>query len=125
MDYLKVNGIRVPYSNDFTMSKVPNVTNETVTLSGKTIWDYSGWKYENVDLSWDYLKHEEYLQLLEATNPMNGTFNLTFINENEQEETVTAYRLKAGRTKTQLKGTNGEIIWTGITLTLAFPDCYK
>lgn len=125
MDYLKINGKEFPYGNDFTMTKVPNIVNEIVTLSGETIADINGWKFADTELNWDYLKHEELIDVLDETNPTKGTFDLTFIDSDQEEVTVKALRKGNSVTKTQFKENGTQIVWTGIKMSISFPGCYR
>ena len=124
MDYIKVNGHQVPYPNGFKMTRVPNIVAEITTLTGQKIADYNGWKYDQATLSWDYLKEEELQTLLSQTDAANGSFLLTFFDTEDGEKTINAWRISRVTTKTRFKE-KGHIVWTGIELTLDFPDCYR
>ena len=124
MDYLKINGVKIPFSNGFTMKQVPNLVNEVVLMNGSTQADINGWKYEDTTLKWDYLKESELLALLSGTDPIRGTFNLSFYEPGSNGyKTVKALRKGRVLVKTRYKE-NGEIIWTGIEIDLTFPEAY-
>lgn len=125
MDYIQINNKSFPYPNDFTMSKVANITNELVTMTGKTIADVNGWKYADQTLKWDFLYEADLRSILAATDPTTaGTFTLTFEDAELGEMTVNAFRRSGVTVKTRYKE-NGNIVFTGIELTFAFPDAYS
>ena len=124
MDYLKINGNAIPFSNKFTMVQVPNIVNEVTLMNGSTQADINGWKYEDTTLTWDYLKERDLLMLLTQTDPIRGTFELSFYEPGSNGyKTVNAIRKGRVIVKTRYKEA-GEIVWKGIELELSFPDCY-
>ena len=50
LQYITINGYDIPYGNDLTLQRVPNIVNEMQTLTGKTVADINGWKYADVEL---------------------------------------------------------------------------
>lgn len=125
MDYIKVNGNSIPYANDVAMATEPNIVSEIVTLAGNTIADINGWKYSDITLSWDMLHRSDLDTLLNETNPMDGTFDFTFIDALEGEKTIKALRVGGVQTKTPFVDADGSILWTGISISLKFPECYS
>lgn len=125
MDYIQINGQSFPYPNDFTMSKVANITNELVTMTGKTIADVNGWKYADQTLKWDYLGETQLQSILQLTDPVTvGTFTLEFTDPENGLVSVNAFRRSGITVKTRFKE-NGNIVFSGIELTFAFPDAYQ
>lgn len=122
MDYIAINGLRIPYPNDFMMEEVPNVVSEVQTLSGRIVADVNGWRYADQTLQWDTLLDADLLNLLNATQ--GDVLTLTFTNLSGEEKTVTAIKRSRVSTKTRLKK-DGVIVWSGIGLALSFPDCYR
>lgn len=122
MDYLTINGYRIPYPNDFTMERVPNIVAEVKTLSGRTIADINGWKYADQTLQWDTLLDGDLLNLLTATQ--GNTLTLEFVDLDGESVTVNAIKTSRVSTKTRLKHDNA-IVWSNIALSLSFPDCYR
>ncbi|MBQ6501189.1 MAG: hypothetical protein IJI87_07445 [Mogibacterium sp.] len=124
MDFLKVNGKSIPYSNSFELTQAPNIVNEVVTMNGNTQADINGWKYENTTLRWDYLRENDLNTLLAETDPINGPFELSFYEPGSNAyKTVKAIRVGRVIVKTRFKR-NGSIVWTGINLELTFPEAY-
>lgn len=124
MDYLKVNGHSIPFSNGFTMSQVPNIVNEVVLMNGNTQADINGWKYEDATLKWDFLYEDDLTTLLSETDPINGTFELSFYEPGSQSyNTVTALRTGRVVVKTRYKEA-GKIVWTGIEIDVTFPESF-
>lgn len=124
MDYIQINGVLIPYPNGFTMTKVANIVNELVTMTGDTIADINGWKYADTTLEWDFLYESDLQNVLSGTDPLNGTFTLTFDDVENGQITVNAFRRSRVSVKTRYKE-NGRIVFTGIELTIAFPDAYQ
>lgn len=124
MDYLLINGNRIPFSNSFTMQQVPNIVNEVTLMSGSAQADINGWKYEDTTLRWDYLQESELNALLTETDPLRGTFDLSFYEPGSTEyKTVKALRIGRVVVKTRFKEKD-KIVWTGIEISLTFPEAY-
>lgn len=121
MDYININGYTIPYPNDFQMRKVPNKVASITTMSGKTLNDINGWKYDNTTLQWDTLLDSDLSNMLAAIS--NSQFELTFTNIDGETETVNAVLESRVSTKTRRKH-NGKILWKDINVEISFPDCY-
>lgn len=121
MDYININGYSVPYPNDFQMKKTPNKVASLTTMSGKTLSDINGWKYDNTTLQWGTLLDSDLNNMLTAIN--NNEFTLTFTNLSGELETVNAVLESSVSTKTRRKH-NGNIVWKDIQVEISFPDCY-
>lgn len=124
MDYIKVNGISIPYANDVSMGTEPNIVSEITMLSGDVKADINGWRYSDITLNWDYLTPNDLTILLSETDPMNGTFSFTFIDAEYGEKTINAIRKGGVQKKTQFKHIDGKPVFSNISLNLSFPDCY-
>lgn len=120
MDYIRINGKVIPYPNDFTMKKVPNVVAQLRTLSGKDVADINGWKYEPTTLQWDTLLDQDLRNLLDAIS--DNVFEIQF-SDIDGEHTVEAILESRVSTKTPMKE-NGAIVWKEVNVELSFPDCY-
>ena len=124
MDFIKVNGNKIPYSNSMEMNQVPNIVNEVMTMNGNMQADINGWKYEDTSLDWDYLEERYLNTLLTETDPLNGPFELSFYGPGSNTyKTVKAIRIGRVVVKTRFKR-NGVIVRTGIRLDLRFPEAY-
>ena len=124
MDFIEVNGNRIPYPNSMEMNQAPNIVNEVVTMNGNTQADINGWKYQDTTLNWDYLEERYLNTLLTETDPLHGPFELSFYGPGENTyKTVNAIRVGRIVVKTRFKR-NGVIVWTGIRLDLQFPEAY-
>lgn len=124
MDYIEINGNKIPYPNDFSLQTEPIIASEITTMNGNTYADIVGVKISDTTLNWDYLKADELLTLLRETNPLNGTFSLKFAEaEGGATSRRSANALRVGRviTKTAFHEPDGSIVWTGISITLRFP----
>lgn len=124
MDYLKVNGHSIPFSNGFEMSQVPNIVNEVVLMNGNTQADVNGWRYDDATLEWDFLYENDLNTLLAETDPIRGPFEFSFYEPGVNGyKTVRAIRKGRVVVKTRYKEA-GKIVWTGIKIDLSFPDAY-
>lgn len=121
MDFITINGYSIPYPNDFEMKKVPNRVAEIQTLTGKTVADINGWKYDDCTLKWDTLIESDLQNLLAAIRDYD--FMMSF-NDIDGAHTVEAILASRVNTKTRFK-VNGNILWRDITVTLTFPECYE
>lgn len=121
MDYITINGKSIPYPNDFQMKKVPNKVATLTTMSGRTISDINGWKYDDTTLSWDTLIEGDLNNLLSAIS--DNEFQMTFADI-DGNHTVTAVLESRVNTKTRFKQ-NGQIVWKDISVVISFPDCYQ
>ena len=124
MDYLEVNGNKIPFSNGFTMTQIPNLVNEVTLMNGSKQADINGWRYDDTTLEWDYLRESDLQTLLTETDPIRGTFDLSFYEPGTNGyKTVKALRIGRVLVKTRYKE-QGEIVWTGIEIELTFPEAY-
>ena len=122
LDYMNINGYDIPYPNDFSPSKVPNVVNEMVTLTGKVVADVNGWRYGDVTLSWDTLLDADLQNLMAAIS--DPWFTVTFKDIDGAEHTVNAVLKGRANVKTPIFY-NGATVWKDVTVPLSFPDCYE
>ena len=118
---ITINGYSIPYPNDFQMRKVPNIVAEINTLSGTTIADVNGWKYDDTTLKWDTLVDADLVNLINAI--AGYTFPVVF-KDLDGTHTETAVLRSRLNTKTPLMH-NGMILWKDIEVTLGFPTCHQ
>lgn len=124
MDYLKVNGYAIPFSNGFTMTQVPNLVNEVTLMNGNTQADINGWKYEDTTLRWGTLEEDDLNTLLAQTDPIRGEFDFSFYEPGSNSyKTIKALRKGRVVVKTRYKR-NGAIVWKDIEISLTFPEAY-
>lgn len=122
MDYLYINNYKIPYPNDFTLQKVPNIVAEHTTMSGKSLADVNGWKYADTELRWDTLLEKDLLNLLDAISVSPFVIKCKDIDNDDLE--VNAILRGRANTKTRLKY-KGAIVWRDIAVSVSFPDCYR
>lgn len=122
LDYMNINGYDIPYPNNFAPSKVPNIVNEMVTLTGKVVADVNGWRYGDTDLAWDTLLDADLQNLLAAIS--DPWFTVTFVDIDGAEHTVNAVLKGRANVKTPIFY-NGATVWKDVTVPLSFPDCYE
>lgn len=121
MKYIKINDYAIPYPNGFTMTRVPNKVAEYTTMSGKTLADVNGWKYDKTSMEWGTLLNEHLQILLQAVNDME--FQLEFEDIDGEIKTIKAITESTVAVKTRAT-VNGKIVWKDISLSVSFPDCY-
>lgn len=122
LQYLNINGYDIPYGNGFAPQKVPNIINEMVTLTGKTVADVNGWKYGDIELRWDTLLDQDLQNLLAAISA--NEFTVTFKDIDGEDHTVNAVFKGRANVKTPMFH-NGRTVWKDVTVQLSFPDCYE
>ena len=122
LQYITINGYDIPYGNDFTLQKIPNIVNEITTLTGKSIADINGWKYDDVELRWDTLLDEDLQNLLAAI--ADNEFQITFKDIDGMDHTVNAVFRGRANVKTPMFY-NGLTVWKDVSISLSFPDCYE
>lgn len=122
LDYMNINGYDIPYPNNFSPSRVPNIVNEMVTLTGKVVADVNGWRYGDTDLAWDTLLDADLQNLLAAIS--DPWFTVTFVDIDGAEHTVNAILKGRANVKTPIFY-NGATVWKDVTVPLSFPDCYE
>lgn len=122
MQYFNINGYTIPYPNDFTLEKVPNIVNELTTLTGKIVADVNGWRYADTELKWDTLLDSDLQNLLSAIE--TNTFTITFYDLDGTQHTVNAVLRGRSNIKTPIIN-NTNIVWKDVTVSVMFPDCYE
>ena len=121
LQYITINGQDIPYSNDFTLQKVPNIVNEMTTMTGRVVADVNGWRYADTELAWDTLLGEDLQNLLTAI--AENEFEVSFLDIDGEVRTVNAVLRGRANVKTPMFH-NGKTVWRDVKITLSFPDCY-
>ncbi len=122
MQYLTINGLKVPYSNSLQLQKVPNIVNEMTTLTGKVVADINGWRYADTTLTWDTLLDRDLQNLLTALS--QNTFVIEFLDIDGVTHSVNAVLKGRANVKTPLFH-NGKTVWSEVSVDISFPDCYE
>jgi hypothetical protein len=120
--YITINGRQLPYPNDFSLQKVPNIVNEMTTLTGKVVADINGWRYGDTELKWGTLLGEDLQNLLAAIS--SPSFQVSFYDIDGIEQTVNAVLKGRANVKTPMFY-NGLTVWKDVSISLSFPDCYE
>ena len=122
LQYIDINGYKIPYPNNFTLQKVPNIVNEMTTMTGKVVADINGWKYADTELSWGTLLDNDLQNLLDAISV--PSFTVSFFDIDGVEHSVNA--VFKGRTNVKTPHFyKDKIVWKDVSVTLSFPDCYE
>lgn len=122
LQYITINGRQIPYPNDFTMQKVPNVVNEITTLTGKIVADINGWRYGDTELVWGTLLDDDLQNLLAAI--ADNEFQISFYDIDGTEHTINAVFKGRANVKTPMFH-RGTTVWQDVRIELSFPDCYE
>jgi len=122
LSYININGYDIPYPNDFTPQKVPNIVNEMTTLTGKVVADINGWRYADMELTWGTLLNGDLQNLLAAI--ASPSFQVTFKDIDGTDHTVNAVLKGRANVKTPIFHRN-MTVWKNVSITLSFPDCYE
>lgn len=122
LQYITINGESVPYPNNLTLQKIPNIVNEMTTLTGKVVADINGWRYADTELTWDTLLDDDLHSLLAAISA--STFQISFYDIDGTEHTINAVCRSRINVKTPMFY-NGATVWKDVAITLTFPDCYE
>ena len=122
MQYMMINNYSIPYPNDFTLQKVPNIVNEMTTLTGKVVADINGWRYADTTLEWDTLLDADLQNLLTAIS--TNEFQISFTDIDGNDHTINAVFRGRANVKTPMFH-NGVTVWKDVKITLSFPDCYE
>lgn len=126
MRNILINGKAYPHPKDFAMQSVPNIVSSITTMSGKNLADVNGWVYSDVTLSWEWIDAAVLVDLINDTDPIQGTFDFTFDDmKSGTRKTIKAIRTGVGGQKLAAITPDGKVQWTGIQMSLSFPDCYK
>ena len=121
LQYIEIDGTKIPYPNNFTLQKIPHIVNEMTTLTGKTVADINGWKYADTELSWDTLLDEDLQNLL--TVLQFDTFQISFYDLDGTQQTINAVLKGRANVKTPMFY-KGATVWKDVSVSLSFPDCY-
>lgn len=125
MNYITINGVQYPHPIDFAMQKTPNIVSTIKTMSGKSISDVNGWKYDDVQLKWEWISETVLRSLLSATAD-GEIFTFGFCDpETGALKTVNAYRTSSTCMETRSLDTSGNAVWKNIQIEFSFPDCYQ
>lgn len=120
---IKINGRSFPLPKDFEMNTAPNIVSEITTMSGNLIADVNGWVYQDTTLAWDWLDADVLTSLMEETQDV---FDFTFDDMNSGvQKTIKAYRKGTGGKKIATITPDNKVQWTGIQISVGFPDCYR
>lgn len=114
---IKINNVEIFRPNDFEIIREDVYAAEYTTCTGKTIADRIGWKYADMELSWDMLTD----QMLSTLSSMTvGTLKFT---DSDGEHTENIMRLGFNNTPTRFTK-NGVPIWKNVSVNVRFLDVH-
>lgn len=119
---IRINGKEIYRSNGFTLQREWIYAAEIETCIGKRCADVVGWRYSDLNLSWDNLPQDQ----LQAILDLSGT-EVDMVFANEKNETVTEKVIPTviSSQATRLTDPQGNSAWTGIGLTVRFINAHN
>ena len=117
---ITINGTEVFRPNDMQMEREDVYAGEYTTMTGKVIADRIGWKYSDMDLSWDTLT----LAMIDALTGVTGPFNLTF-TDSDGTHTEAVIRRGFSNVPTRFTSPSGEACWKNVKVKVRFINVHN
>lgn len=115
MDYIAINGARIPRPPEFAPQIEDLYAGEYTTCTGKVIADVVGWKYADMTLEWEALPQ----WAVDVLCQMSGETSLTFDGLDGLTQTETIIRTSAVGLRHR-HTVDGEPWWTGVQVEVRF-----
>ncbi len=117
---ITINGTEVFRPNEFTLQREPVYAAELETCTGKKIADLVGWRYSDMELSFDTLPHS----MMEAILAISSDVDMTF--SNELGESVTERVIVRASTAQVTRSTDyeGAVLWKDFALEVSFINAH-
>lgn len=115
MDYIAINGARIPKPPEFSLQIEDLYAGEYTTCTGKVIADRIGWKYADMSLEWEALPQ----WAVDVLINMSGEVELTFDGLDGLTQTETIVRTSAVGLRHR-RTVGGEVWWTGVQVEVRF-----
>lgn len=118
---ISIDGTEIFRSNGFTLDREWIYAAEIETCTGKRCADVVGWRYSDLQLSWDNLPQDQ----LQAIFDLSGAeIDMTFSNERNQTVTEKVIPKVTTAKVTRKTDPQGNIAWTGVGLTVTFVNAH-
>lgn len=118
---IKINGTTVFRPNDFSPQREDIYAAEITTCTGKTIADRIGWKYSDMELSWDTLPQSQ----LEVLLDMSGESTIEFTDADGAMHTENIIRTSAVSTSTRSTDVSGNPVWKDVKVEVKFLNAHN
>ena len=115
MDYIAINGARLPKPPEFSPQIEDLYAGEYTTCTGKVIADRIGWKYADMTLEWDALPQ----WAVDVLVGMSGETELTFDGLDGLQKTEIVVRTSAVGLRHRYTSA-GEVWWRGVQVEVRF-----
>lgn len=118
---ITINGTAIYRGNDFTLQREWIYAAEIETCTGKRCADVVGWRYSDLQLSWDNLPQDQLQTILDLSG---SEVDMTFSNEKNQTVTEKVIPKVTTAQVTRMTDPQGDIAWTGVGLTVTFINAH-
>lgn len=117
---ITINSKEIFRPNDFTLSRENVFAAELETCTGKRIADLIGWRYQDMELSFDTLPQDMMDKLLS----LMGNVNMTFSNELNQTVTEQVVMRTSAATVTRMHRPDGTVLWKDFAVGIRFINAH-
>lgn len=118
-----INNQEVFRPNEFTLQREDVYAAELETCTGKRIADLIGWRYADLELSWDTIPDAQLQRLLDMFD--RPTSSIQFVDESGTTVTETVILKNTSATITRHIGEDGETLWSGISVSVQFINSHR
>ena len=115
---IKINGTEVYRPNEFTLQREAVTAGEYTTCLGELRADLIGWKYADMELSFDMLP-EAMMEPLLALSGI-GAVDMIFTNEAGDEVTEQVFARASTAQVTRFTNDQGVVLWRDFALNITF-----
>lgn len=112
---ITIDGVEIFRPNEMVIQREDVYAGEYTTCTGKIIADKIGWRYEDMDLSWDTLT----LDMIDALTDVSGPFDITF-TDSDGSHTESVIRLQFSNVPTRFTSPSGEACWKDVQMKVRF-----
>lgn len=119
---IKIGGKVIYRSNNFTLEREYIYAGEITTCTGDYHADVVGWRYSDMELSYDTLPQSMLNYLLELTG---RSVEMEFVGMNGATVTENVIPTVLSGQVTRFTGEDGNTLWSGISLGLRFINAHN
>lgn len=119
---ISIDGDEIYNGNGFTLQREWIYAGEVVTCTGKVCADVVGWRYSNVNISWDNLPQDQLAVILELSG---SAVEMEFKDEQNNIVTEEVIPIATTAQATRLTDPNGDSVWSGIGLEIRFINAHN
>lgn len=117
---ITINGTEVYRPNEFTLTREKVTAAEITTCTGKFIADLIGWKYADMELSFDTLPQD----MMNALLQIEGAVDMTFTDEEENSVTEKVLVRSSTAKVTRMTNYEGKVLWRNFALAITFINAH-